>query len=99
MMDVDSIHKALAHPFRREILAWLKAPNEVFAREEIEFRHGVPAGAIHARAALSQSTVSAHIAVLVAAGLVISRKVGQWTLLSRDEERIRAFAEHICTRL
>lgn len=99
MMDVDSIHKALAHPFRREILAWLKAPNEAFAPGEIEFRHGVPAGAIHARATLSQSTVSAHITVLVAAGLVISHKVGQWTLLSRDEERIRTFAEHLRTQL
>jgi DNA-binding transcriptional ArsR family regulator len=96
MIDANLIHKALANPFRREILAWLKTPNEAFGPGRIDFFcHGVPANAIHARSGLSQSTVSAHIATLIEAGLLVSTRVGQWMFLSRDEEVIRAFAKHI----
>lgn len=86
--DANLIHKALANPFRRDVLAWLKTPCEAF-------RHGVPSNAIHARSSLSQSTVSAHIAVLIEAGLVVSTRVGQFTLLSRDEAVIAAFLEQM----
>ncbi|MBV8634924.1 MAG: helix-turn-helix transcriptional regulator, partial [Burkholderiaceae bacterium] len=30
-MDIDAIHKALANPVRRQILAWLKEPDQYFA--------------------------------------------------------------------
>ena len=95
MIDANLIHKALANPFRREILAWLKRPNEAFDRTHIDFCHGVPSNAIHARSGLSQSTVSAHIATLIEAGLLVSTRVGQWMFLSRNEEVIRAFAKQI----
>jgi len=74
MFDENLIHKALANPFRREILT---------------------CSAIHARSGLSQSTVSAHVAALVEAGLLVSTRVGQWIFLSRNEVVIRAFAEEI----
>ncbi|SOE55637.1 transcriptional regulator, ArsR family [Caballeronia arationis] len=93
-IDADTIHKALANPFRREVLAWLKTSNAAFAKERASFRDGVPASAVHARSGLSQSTVSAHVATLIDAGLVVPTRVGQWTLLSRNEEVIRAFARH-----
>ncbi|WP_118184352.1 ArsR/SmtB family transcription factor [Paraburkholderia phosphatilytica] len=98
-IDEDRIHKALANPFRRKILAWLKTPHETFAQGHIDFRHGVPVNAIQARCGLSQSTVSAHISTLLGAGLVVSTRVGQWILLSRNEAVIAAFASQIGSRL
>ena len=99
MIDADLIHKALANPFRREILAWLKAPKEAFAQGYADMGHGVPTSAIHARSGLSQSTVSAHVNTLVEANLLVSTRVGQWIFLARNEEAIRAFASRISTHL
>lgn len=98
-MDIDLIHKALANPLRREILAWMKAPREAFAPGIAEFAFGVPVSAIRQRSGLAQSTVSVHLAVLVEAGLLIPTRVGQWSLLARNETLIRAFAEQLCLRL
>ncbi|MFM0214239.1 MULTISPECIES: ArsR/SmtB family transcription factor [Paraburkholderia] len=99
MIDVDLIHKALANPFRRQILAWLKTPDEVFAQGHIDSSHGVPPNAIHARSGLSQSTVSAHVASLVEAQLVVPTRVGQWVFLSRNEEVIGEFARQVSLHL
>lgn len=98
-MDANLIHKALANPLRRDILAWLKVPSEAFPRGYIDLGRGVPAHTIQARSGLSQSTVSAHLAVLVEAQLLISTRIGQWTFLSRNEDVIRTFAEEICLHL
>jgi DNA-binding transcriptional ArsR family regulator len=95
MVDENLIHKALANPFRREILRWLKTPEEYFLRSRIDLGCGVPLNAIHARSGLSQSTVSAHLATLVDAGLLVSTRVGQWMFVMRNDEVIRAFAEQI----
>ncbi|MBK5049018.1 ArsR family transcriptional regulator [Paraburkholderia sediminicola] len=95
MVDENLIHKALANPFRREILRWLKTPNQSFVRGHVDLGCGVPSNAIHARSGLSQSTVSAHVAVLVEAELLMSTRVGQWMFLARNEEVIRAFATQI----
>jgi DNA-binding transcriptional ArsR family regulator len=95
MVDHNLVHKALVSPFRREVLTWLKAPEQYFDEGYVDFGHGVPLNTIHARSRLSQSTVSAHIAVLVEAGLLISTRVGQWVFLARNEEVIRAFVAQI----
>jgi DNA-binding transcriptional ArsR family regulator len=93
-MDADLIHKALANPLRREILAWLKAP-EGFTHAHAAFDGGVPLSAIQARSGLSQSTVSAHVASMVEAGLLVSARVGSFVLLSRNEEVIAAFVREM----
>jgi DNA-binding transcriptional ArsR family regulator len=90
-MDMDAIHKALANPVRRQILTWLKSPGEYFSMQEHPLDIGVCAGLIDQRAGLSQSTVSAHLATLQRAGLVTSRRVGQWIFFKRNEETIQAF--------
>ena len=95
MVDENLIHKALANPFRREILKWLKTPDEYVVQRLVDFGCGVPANAIHARSGLSQSTVSAHVAALIEAELLVSTRIGQWMFLSRNEEVIRAFAAQI----
>ena len=94
-MQIDAIHKALANPVRREILQWLKDPHEHFAQQEHPLDIGVCAGLIDARTGLSQSTVSAHLATLQRAGLVTSRRVGQWIFYKRNEDTIQAFLDHM----
>jgi DNA-binding transcriptional ArsR family regulator len=99
MIDTNLIHRALANPLRRKILAWLKAPAEAFSESYADFGRGVPVHAIQVRCGLSQSTVSAHVAVLVQARLLVSTRVGQWIFLSRNEDVIRTFAEEISLHL
>ncbi|NYE60580.1 ArsR family transcriptional regulator [Duganella sp. 1224] len=94
-MDIDAIHKALANPTRRQILAWLKEPEVFFAEQQHPLSLGVCAGMIDRRAGLSQSTMSAHLAVLVKAGLVTSTRVGQWNYFKRDEALIQAFIDQM----
>ncbi|MGV7207353.1 ArsR/SmtB family transcription factor [Oxalobacteraceae bacterium A2-2] len=98
-MDIDAIHKALANPVRRQILAWLKEPETYFPTQEHPLSLGVCAGQIDHRAGLSQSTISAHLATLVKAGLVTSHRVGQWNYFKRNEAAIQAFIHHMNTGL
>jgi DNA-binding transcriptional ArsR family regulator len=90
-IDTDAIHKALANPTRREILAWLKSPAEYFSAQEYPLDLGVCAGLIDQQAGLSQSTISAHLATLQRAGLITSRRVGQWIFFKRNEMVISRF--------
>jgi len=94
-MNIDAIHKALANPVRRQILAWLKDPALNFPQQAQGHDLGVCAGYIDARCGLSQSTVSAHLATLQRAGLLAQRRVGQWIYYQRDEDTIKAFLDHI----
>lgn len=89
-MDIDDIIKALSHPVRRDILHWLKEPARYFADQEHSLEAGVCAGMFE-RCGLSQSTVSAHLSTLQRAGLVTTRRVGQWIFYRRNETTIAAF--------
>ncbi|WP_144640902.1 ArsR/SmtB family transcription factor [Bordetella genomosp. 13] len=86
----DPILKALAHPVRREMLSWLKDPAQHFADQQHPLELGVCASMFE-RCGLSQSTVSTHLAILHRAGLVTTRRVGQWVFYQRDEAVIAAF--------
>ena len=97
--DFDDIIKALAHPVRRDILQWLKTPQEHFPEQYHAHEHGVCAGQIDQRCGLSQSTVSAHLAILQRAGLISSRKVGQWHFFQRNEDAIQQFLELLSHKL
>lgn len=97
-VDLDDIIKALAHPVRREILQWLKEPEKHFADQEHPLELGVCAGKFE-RCGLSQSSVSAHLATLQRAGLVTSRKVGQWSFFKRNDEVIQTFLHDLDQQL
>src|SRR5437016_3242814 len=99
MMDIDAIHKALANPVRRSILAWLKEPDRFFSGQEYPLSLGVCAKMIDRRAELSQSTVSAHLSSLASCRLVTTKRVGQWIFFKRDEAVIQAFINHMNTGL
>ncbi|WP_407312053.1 ArsR/SmtB family transcription factor [Pseudomonas sp. nanlin1] len=98
-VDLDEQIKALAHPVRREILAWLKDPEGQFPTQQHSLAHGVCAGQIDQRCGLSQSTVSAHLATLQRAGLISSRKIGQWHFFKRNEDSIAAFLTQLSQEL
>jgi ArsR family transcriptional regulator len=94
-MEMDEIIRALANPVRRQILQWLKDPERNFPPHQgpCPLADGVCVGHIQAKAALSQSTVSAYLAMLQRAGLVSSKRIGQWTFYRRDEATIREFLD------
>lgn len=94
-MDIDAIHKALANPMRRQILQWLKEPERYFAEQDHPLHIGVCAGLLDQRSALSQSTISAHLATLQKAGLITSKRVGQWNFFKRNEETIQAYLAYM----
>jgi ArsR family transcriptional regulator len=88
---LEEILRALANPVRRKILAALKNPEQNFPGQEHPYELGVCASKIEASCGLSQSTVSAHLAVLHQAGLLNARKIGQWVFYTRNEPAIAAF--------
>jgi DNA-binding transcriptional ArsR family regulator len=100
MIDITLAHKALAHPFRRDVLRWLKSPDTLLPdAARLRSQHGVPLSSIVVRSGLSQSTVSAHIAVMREAGLIVATQVGQWLFVTRDETAIAAFIARVASEL
>lgn len=95
----DAIYKALASPLRRSILYWLKDVPANFPCADVAPGRGVPATAIHRRAGLSQSALSAHLAILLRARLVTAHKAGTWVLFRRNEAAIAAFLGDLRCRL
>jgi ArsR family transcriptional regulator len=96
---LDEVLKALANPVRRQILQQMKDPETNFPGQAHPYEFGVCAGRIDDACGLSQSTVSAHLAVLQHAGLIIGRRIGQWVFYRRNEATIARFLEHIGTEL
>lgn len=90
--ELDSIIKSLSNPARRDILSWLKTPEQEFHGQP-HYDFGVCVGKIFEKAGLSQSTVSSHLANLQRAGLVSSTRQGQWVYYQRNEGIIEEFAE------
>jgi ArsR family transcriptional regulator len=89
--DVDEVLKALANPVRRQILRLMREPEQNFPGQDHPYELGVCAGKIDDSFGLSQSTISAHLAVLQHAGLIIGKRVGQWVFYKRNEAAIAAF--------
>jgi DNA-binding transcriptional ArsR family regulator len=91
MQEVEII-KALANERRLMILHWLKDPRAYFPPQvdgDLE-RDGVCALFLAAKLGISPATLSAHMRLLVRAGLVRPKRIKQWIFYRRDEERIGA---------
>jgi DNA-binding transcriptional ArsR family regulator len=95
---LDDALKALSSPVRLAMLQWLKEPEKHFSDQAHPLEMGICARQFE-RCGLSQSTVSSHLACLHKAGLITSRKVGQWIFYKRDEEAIANFITQLTTRL
>jgi len=99
MIDLDAGIRALAHPFRRNVLKWLADPATYFTDADCPGFRAVSAGMLHARSGLSQSTVSGHLSQLERAGLIKAKKIGQWVFFSRNEDVIRELARCFCSKV
>lgn len=94
LMDINATIKALDNPMRMEILNWLKTPKQYFelSSQLVDAdEKGVCVSIIQEKSGLSQSTVSAYMATLQRAGLVVSNRIGTWTYYQRDESNIEQF--------
>ncbi|HET7422339.1 MAG TPA: metalloregulator ArsR/SmtB family transcription factor [Gemmatimonadales bacterium] len=91
-MTISSALRALANERRLQILEWLKDPVANFPPQVDGdlTRDGVCAVWIAEKLGVSQPTLSEHMRVLSAAGLVRAKRIKQWTFYRRNEERIAA---------
>jgi DNA-binding transcriptional ArsR family regulator len=92
--DLLRVCKALANPTRLQIMGWLRDPAAHFQPQADPFEEvGVCVKQIQEKAGVSQSTASQFMAVLLRAGLVECRRVGQWTYYRRNVSRIAELPE------
>ena len=88
---------ALASPRRLQVLEWLRDPRAHFPpqRDGDLVRDGVCVIFLADKLRVRQPTATAHLQILARAGLVTSKRVGQWTFYKRDEKAIRALKRSI----
>ena len=96
-MDTEAIFKALANPVRRQILQWLRAPEQYVPVElhDCIVPGSMCAGHIERLGGVSQSTMSNHLSVLQQAGLITVHKRGQWSYFTRNEDLIQQFIAYL----
>ena len=92
---------ALASPRRLQILDWLKSPRAHFPpqRDGDLVADGVCVVFIADKLGVAQPTATTHLQALARAGLVTSKRVGQWTFYKRDEAAIEKLKERITREL
>ncbi|HTC49641.1 MAG TPA: metalloregulator ArsR/SmtB family transcription factor [Candidatus Aquilonibacter sp.] len=92
---LDSALHAIADPTRRRILGALKQ----HGGDVVHKNSGLCAGDIEQRVALSQPTISHHMAILTKAGLVEAAKQGQWRWYRRNEKMLRRLIKSLRAEL
>jgi ArsR family transcriptional regulator len=91
-MDVTRVLKALANDRRIQILEWLKDPRAHF-RPQVDgdlVEDGVCGVLIAEKLGVTAPTLSEHMRILSAAGLVRAKRIKGWTMYKRDEKAIAA---------
>lgn len=99
--EVIAALKALANDRRLLVLEWLRAPRSHF-REQVDgdlVDDGVCGLLIAEKLGVSQPTVSEHMRILTAAGLVTAKRIKQWTFYRRNEARLTELRAAIGERL
>jgi DNA-binding transcriptional ArsR family regulator len=99
--DTAEVFRALASRRRLQILEWLRDPVAHFPpqRDGDLVDDGVCVVFIADKLGVAQPTATAHLQALARAGLVTSKRVGQWTFYKRDEVAIRAFTRQLGDQL
>jgi len=87
-MDLEEIFKVLNNKNRLQYLEWLKHPQNLFPEQQEPFETGVCVGQLQKKSGKSISTVSEHLSLLHAAGLVTATKKGKWIYYKRNEKQI-----------
>jgi len=99
-MNEIAIYKALANETRRNILMWLKTPQQYFPKWDVrDVELGVCCGFIQERAGLSQSTISTYLSLLEQCGLLLATRHKQWTYYKRNESVINDFGSYVSSSL
>jgi ArsR family transcriptional regulator len=96
-----TVIKALANERRLRILDWLKNPRAHFSPQVDGdlVKDGVCALLLAEKLEITPATLSEHMRVLVQAGLVVPKRIRQWTFYRRDEKRIRAIKADLLAHL
>ncbi len=91
------VFRALASPRRLQILEWLRDPVAHFPpqRDGDLVTDGVCVIFIAEKLGVAQPTATTHLQALARAGLVSSKRVGQWTFYKRDEDAIGEFCREL----
>jgi ArsR family transcriptional regulator len=87
----DRALAAVADPARRKILALLRERGCCSLNKS----SGLCACDVESRMKLTQPTISHHMQVLTAAGLVHAQKVGRWMWYRRNEPAIRRVLQQL----
>jgi DNA-binding transcriptional ArsR family regulator len=100
-VDSAEVFRALASPRRLQILKWLRDPVAHFPpqRDGDLVTDGVCVIFIADKLGVAQPTATTHLQALARAGLVTSKRIGQWTFYKRDEAAIRAFTRQLRAEL
>jgi DNA-binding transcriptional ArsR family regulator len=100
-MPEAELFAALASARRLQVLEWLKDPRAHFPpqRDGDLVDDGVCVCFIAEKLGVAQPTATAHMQRLARAGLVTSRRIGQWTFYKRDEDAITAVKQNIAADL
>jgi ArsR family transcriptional regulator len=91
-MPLVDILRALANERRLQILEWLREPRAHFPPQVDGdlVEDGVCGVLIAEKLGVTAPTLSEHMRILVAAGLVRAKRIKGWTMYRRDETRIAA---------
>lgn len=98
MSDAD-LFRALGNERRLQILGWLRDPVAHFPpqRDGDLVEDGVCGQFIADKLGVNPSTLSEHMRVLQASGLVTAKRIRQWTFYRRDDERFAMIASIVDT--
>lgn len=91
-MDIVIVLKALASERRLQILEWLRDPRVHF-RSQVDgdlVEDGVCGVLIAEKLGVSPPSLSEHMRILTAAGLVRAKRIKGWTMYKREDKAITA---------
>lgn len=93
--------KALSNPARLQVLEWLKDPVAHFPPQVDGdlLIDGVCQDHLRNKLGIGVAATSRHLTLLTDAGLLLATRKKGWTFYRRNEEQIRAFAEHLLRTL
>ena len=96
-MSSLTVLQALANARRLQVLEWLRDPRAHFPpqRDGDLVHDGVCVVFIADKLGVAQPTATAHLQTLKRAGLITSKRVGQWTFYKRDEDAITRAKEQL----
>jgi DNA-binding transcriptional ArsR family regulator len=95
MTRQEILFKALGHEKRLKILKWLKNPLAYFPPQkdgDLE-KDGVCVLLIAEKLKVSQPTATQHLKILQDAKLVLPNRIGKWTFIRRNEEKLSELKE------